>query len=98
MGEIVGIVDAAQRLGISRGELLALQRQDLIPWVGSWGLPRFDTDELDRVRPRVGELLAEAERVERAATPEDSIEKFAGSLDERSYPPDYLEEERRGWK
>jgi AbrB family looped-hinge helix DNA binding protein len=28
---------------------------------------------------------------------EDLIDEFAGSLDSRVYPPDYLEKEREGW-
>jgi hypothetical protein len=28
----------------------------------------------------------------------DAIDELAGSLDERSYPPGYLEREREGWR
>jgi hypothetical protein len=48
------------------------------------------------VRPHVDELLAEAKRIE-ASSANAALEEFAGSLDEDSYPPGYLERERRGW-
>jgi len=35
-------------------------------------------------------------RVELVKT-EDLVERYAGSLDETTYPPGYLDEVRRGW-
>jgi hypothetical protein len=61
----LGIGEAAAYLGISRGDLLALYRQDLVPWKSGDGLPRFDTAEIDAFRPRLKQALRRAHAIER---------------------------------
>jgi hypothetical protein len=61
------IGEAATYLRIGRADLLALQRQDLIPWKAGAALPRFETAELDTFRPRLQLALRQAHALERRA-------------------------------
>lgn len=60
---MLSITNTAKRLGITRGELLELHWQDLIPWHGTQGLPQFDEQEVEAFRPQLAAALAEARRV-----------------------------------
>lgn len=68
MEPTVGIGEAAAYLGISRAELLALYRQDLVPWISGDGLPRFKVAELEAFRPQLSQALSHARSVERRAS------------------------------
>jgi hypothetical protein len=93
MTEPIGIVDAGGCLGIAPGQLIASYRHELVPWRPSGSaVPCLDPAELDALRPRLPTLLEELREVE------TSFDDLAGTRDERSYPPDYLDAEREGWR